>query len=86
MFSSSVTLEEADVSGALLSGRKPSGLKTEELKFWLKCKGDPGKGLKTKAELVKRWEIALLFFDRYHSFSHFTPGFLLRSSSFILTG
>ena len=29
-------------------------LKNEELKFWLRCRGDPAKGLKTKAELVKR--------------------------------
>ena len=29
-------------------------LKNEELKFWLWCRGDPAKGLKTKAELVKR--------------------------------
>ena len=33
---------------------KPSELKNEQLKFWLKCGGDPGKGLKTKDELVKR--------------------------------
>ena len=36
--------------------RKPSELKNEELKIWLRCRGDPAKGLKTKAELVKRWE------------------------------
>jgi len=47
-------LTEDDVPGASLSGRKPSELKNEELKFWLRCRGDPGKGLKTKAELVKR--------------------------------
>lgn len=39
-----------------MCGRKPSELKNEELKFWLKCRGDPGKGLKTKAELGKRVE------------------------------
>ena len=44
-------LTEDDVPGASLSGRKPSELKNEELKFWLRCRGDPGKGLKTKAEL-----------------------------------
>ena len=52
-------LEENDIPGVSLCGRNPSELKNEELKFWLKCRGDPAKGLKTKAELVKRWEITL---------------------------
>ena len=52
-------LEENDIPGASLCGRKPPEMKTEELKSWLKCRGDPAKGLKTKAELVKRWEITL---------------------------
>ena len=52
--SSESFLEEQDIPGALLCGRKPSELKKEELKFWLKCRGDPGKGIKIKAELVKR--------------------------------
>ena len=47
-----LTLEEEDIPGASLCGRKPSELKNEELKLWLKCRGDPGKGLGTKAELV----------------------------------
>ena len=47
-------LEENDIPGVSLCGRNPSELKNEELKFWLKCRGDPAKGLKTKAELVKR--------------------------------
>ena len=47
-------LSENDISGASLLGRKPEELKNSELKFWLKCRGDTGKGLKTKAELVKR--------------------------------
>ena len=47
-------LTEDDIPGASLPGRKPSELKNDELKFWLRCRGDPGKGLKTKAELVKR--------------------------------
>ena len=50
-------LEENDFPGASLCGRKPSELKKEDLKFWLKCRGDQEKGLKTKAELVKRWEM-----------------------------
>ena len=52
--SSVLLLEENDIPGASLCGRKPSELKNEELKFWLRYRGDPGKGLKTKAEFVKR--------------------------------
>ena len=47
-------LTEEDIPGASLHGRKPSELKNDELKFWLRCRGDRAKGLKTKAELVKR--------------------------------
>ena len=47
-------LTEEDIPGASLHGRKPSELKNDELKFWLRCRGDQAKGLKTKAELVKR--------------------------------
>lgn len=50
-------LEENYIPGASLCGRKPSELKNEDLKFWLKCRGDPAKGLKMKVELVKRWEM-----------------------------
>ena len=49
-----LSLTEEDIPSALLLGRKPSELKNEELKFWLRCRGDPAKGLKMKAELVKR--------------------------------
>lgn len=49
-----VVLSEDDIVGASLSGRKPEELKNAELLFWLKCRGDDGKGLKTKAQLVKR--------------------------------
>lgn len=52
---SSVKLSENDIPGASLCGRKPEELKTDELKFWLRCRGDNGKGLKTKAQLVKRY-------------------------------
>ena len=52
----SVLLED-NIPGASLAGRKPSELKNEELKFWLRCRADPGNGLKTKAELVKRCKI-----------------------------
>ena len=47
-------LTKVDIPGASLSGLKPCQLKNKELKFWLQCRGDPGKGLKTKAERVKR--------------------------------
>uniref|UniRef100_A0A6P8IVU1 Uncharacterized protein LOC116305611 n=1 Tax=Actinia tenebrosa TaxID=6105 RepID=A0A6P8IVU1_ACTTE len=49
-------LLETDIPGSSLGGRAPANLKVEELKFWLKCRGDPAKGLKTKAQLVKRVE------------------------------
>ena len=49
-----ISLNEDDITGAWLKGRNASELKNDELKFWLKCRGDSGKGLKTKAELVKR--------------------------------
>ena len=47
-------LTEEDIPGASLHGRKPSGLKNDELKFWLRCRDDRAKGLKSKAELLKR--------------------------------
>ena len=46
--SNPIFLTENDISGASLLGRKPEELKFSELKFWLKCRGDAGKGLKTK--------------------------------------
>ena len=52
--SNAIPLTENDISGASLLGRNPEELKNSELKFPLKCRGDTGKGLKTKAELVKR--------------------------------
>ena len=51
----SVILTEDDIPGASLAGRNPSSLKNEELRFWLRCRGDSLKGLKTKALLVKRY-------------------------------
>lgn len=47
-------LTEEDIPGASLQGRNPTALKSDELRFWLKCRGDPAKGLKTKAQLAKR--------------------------------
>ena len=49
-----VNLTEDNIPGASLAGRNLSSLKNEELKFWLRCWGDSLKGLKTKAQLVKR--------------------------------
>ena len=44
----------SSVSLSSLDGRNRSQLKNDELRFWLKCRGDNGKGLLTKAQLVKR--------------------------------
>ncbi|PFX23763.1 hypothetical protein AWC38_SpisGene11679 [Stylophora pistillata] len=43
-----------DIPGASLLELKPEELNNTELRLWLKCRDDLGKGLKTKAELVKR--------------------------------
>ncbi|KXJ07498.1 hypothetical protein AC249_AIPGENE27549 [Exaiptasia diaphana] len=50
------SLTENDIPGASFNGRNESEMKNDELRFWLKCRGDSGKGQKTKAELVKRVE------------------------------
>ena len=42
----------------------PEELKNQELLFWLKCRGDNGKGLKTKAQLVKRYGLAMVKIDK----------------------
>ena len=47
-------LSEGEISGASSEGRKPTTLTTDELRFWLECRGEPAKGLKTKAQLPKR--------------------------------
>ena len=49
-----IKLTEEDIPGASLAERLPWQLKIEELKFWLLCSSDSCKGLKTKAEFVKR--------------------------------
>lgn len=51
---STTILTENDITGAALGGRKPEELRNEVLKFWLRCREDLAKGLKTKAQLVKR--------------------------------
>ena len=58
---SNTILTENDIPGASLNGRNPSSLKNEELKFWLRCRGDSLKGLKTKACFVKRWAYATIY-------------------------
>ena len=50
----STFLLENDIPGASLLGRKPEELKISDNIFWLKCRGDAGKGQKTNAELKKR--------------------------------
>ena len=40
-------LREEDIPGLSLEGRNPFELKNDGLRFWLKCKGDKWKGLKT---------------------------------------
>ena len=47
-------LTEDDIPGSSLVGREPASLQNEELRFWLRCRRDSLKGLKTKALLVKR--------------------------------
>ena len=67
-----VALSEDDISGSSLSGRKPEELKNQELLFWLKCRGDNGKGLKTKAQLVKRYGLATVKIDKLYNFDSFS--------------
>jgi hypothetical protein len=45
-------LSEQDIPGTSLNERPPAQLKVEKLRFWLKCRGDNAKGLKTKAQFV----------------------------------
>ena len=47
-----VTLSQDDIPGASLEGRHPAELNNDALRFWLKCRGDKCKGLKTKAQLL----------------------------------
>lgn len=56
-------LSECDIPGASLQGRNPTTLTTDELRFWLKCRGDPAKGLKTKAQLAKRQVSLSMYFS-----------------------
>ena len=49
-----LVLSQDDILGAAVAGREPQALKCEELRFWLKCRDDSLKRLKTKAALLKR--------------------------------
>ena len=71
MPSVSLLTEDRDIPGASLAGRKPIELKNEELKFWLRCRGDPGKGLKTKAELMKWFVLFTFSFRLIHRFFNY---------------
>ena len=55
VFTPPVLLTEKDIPGGSLEGRKPAELKKADLVFWLRCRGDPCKGLNVKAQLVKRY-------------------------------
>ena len=54
-------LTEDDIPGASLAGRNPSSLKNEELKFWLRCRGDSLKGLKDESTARKTVRAILQF-------------------------
>ena len=47
-------LSEDNIPGGSLQGRNPTTLTTNAFRFWLKSRGDPAKGLKTKSQLAKR--------------------------------
>lgn len=46
-------LEESDIPGAALHGKKPRELNVTQLKRWLSCRGAPVTG--KKPELVERY-------------------------------
>ena len=60
----SVVLSESDIPGSSFSGRNPSELKNDELRFWLKRRDGPAKGLRTKAEFLSGKQLKLVLFDR----------------------
>ena len=47
-----ITLDECDIPGASLNGKKPSQLNVLQLKRWLACRGAPLAG--RKPELIER--------------------------------
>jgi len=52
-----VVLDEADVPGASLNGKKPCQLTVAQLKRWLACRGAPVSG--RKPELIERLAICV---------------------------
>ncbi len=62
-------LTEADIEGAALNGRAPKQLTCAQLRFWLSCRGVKSSKLKTKAELVNRYEnIEKVAWPRFENF------------------
>ena len=60
-----VILTEDDIPGASLAGRNPSSLKNEELKFWLRCRGDSLKGLNFAIQALST---SFFFFKKFEPF------------------
>ena len=84
----SVILTEDDIPGASLAGRNPSSLKNEELRFWLRCREDSLKGLKTKALLVKRYAQCIDFYSSLTviSYKYFFSNSLCRVEEYVKSG
>ena len=83
----SVILTEDDIPGASLAGRNPSLLKNEEVRFWLRCRGDSLKGLKTKALLVKRYAQCIDFHSSLTVISYnFSLNSLCRVEEYVKSG
>ena len=57
------TVSASRLSEGDIPGRNPTTLTTDELRFWLKCRGYPAKGLKTKAQLAKRQVSLSMYFS-----------------------
>lgn len=49
-----VNLSQDDTPSVSSEGRNPGELNNDALRFWQKCRGDKYKGLKTKAQVLKR--------------------------------
>ena len=46
-------ITENGIPGNSFSGRRTLELKNDELRFWLKCRNNSARGLRTKAQLIK---------------------------------
>jgi len=49
-----VNLSQDDIPGVSLEERHLAELNNNVLRFWLKCRGDKRRGLKTKAQLLEQ--------------------------------